>query len=175
MYLSRDNNNTSHQLSILDDAAGIVAEGFAFDDDESLFSALAGDESNILVGDNNEFSSIPNRIAHLSWDGDSLTPKHQFDFEDPISMVIVDDWALIASGYGNALWQYQISTQNVRAVVDIPLPSLVLRQGDYVYAAGNTQIQKLELSNSGFTVLEEVVQLEGVSGIIGAMGVFGVF
>jgi hypothetical protein len=128
-----------------------------------------------LVGDNNEFSGIPTRISHISWDGDVLNQINEFDIEDPVSIQMIDDWALIASGYGNQLYQYQVSRQTLTPVMDIPLPSLVLRQGNSFYAIGNTQIQRLLYSSSGFTEDVEVLSLEGIAGIIGSAGVFGLY
>ena len=175
MYLGRERDGEPHQLSIFDDDGEIIAQGNAFDDDESIFSALDGDGENILVADNNEFSSIPTRVSHMNWDGNALAQVHTLEVEDPIGIAIIDDWAMIASGYGNAVLQYQMSTQSLRSVMDIPLPSSMIRNDRVVYIAGNTGIYKLEVSSTGAGAHEEVLGLRGVEGIIGAFGVFGVF
>ena len=175
VYLGREINNELYQLSIFDESDQFIAQGNAFDDDESIFSALASDGSNILAADNNEFSSIPTRVSHVVWDEETIQQQHIFNVEDPIGIVIVDDWAFIASGYGNAVWEYQLSTQSARSVMDIPLPSSILRQGDAVYVAGNTQINRIEVSSAGFDTTQKVVERSGMGGIIGAFGVFGSF
>ena len=59
--------------------------------------------------------------------------------------------------------------------MSLPLPSLVITEAGAGYAVGNTQIQKLSMTSSGFVSDAEVVSLSGVSGIIGAVGVFGDF
>lgn len=173
VYLSREINDEPYQLSIFDDSGNILAQGRAFDDDESIFSALASDGMSILVGDNNEFSGIPTRISHVTWDGENLVQTNVFDVEDPMSIVMIDDWALIASGYGNQLYQYQISRQSLTPVMGASLPSLVLRRDDDFYAVANTTIHQLSVSNSGFAPEGEIVSLSGIGGIIGAAGVFG--
>ena len=175
IYLAREMNDQPYQLSVLDDTGSILAQGNAFDDDESIFSALASDGRNILVADNNEFSSIPTRVSHVVWDGEILASIHTVEIEDPVGIAIVDDWAFIASGYGNAVWQYQLSTKNLSSVMDIPLPSSIMRHGNAVYVAGNVQIYKMESSSDGASLTEEVLGLSGVGGIIGAFGVFGEF
>lgn len=175
LYLSREINDEPVQLSIFDETGSILAQGSAFQDDEAIFSAMATDGTTILVGDNNEFSGNPTRVSHATWDGTELVNTHEFQIQDPMSIQIVDDWALIASGYGNELVQYQISRQQVSSVVGLPLPSVVLRQGNYMYAVGNTQLHKLEATNAGFVSMGDVVTLSGIGGIIGAAGVFGDF
>ena len=175
VYLSREINDEPYQLSIFDDAGSIVAQGNAFDDDESIFSALASNGMNILVGDNNEFSAIPTRISHVTWDGQALIQTNVVDVEDPMSIVMRDDWALIASGYGNQIYQYQLSRQTLTPVMAASLPSLVLHQNDDFYAVANTTIHKLSFSSSGFAPNGEVVSLTGIGGIIGSAGVFGEF
>ena len=69
---------------MFDDVGQPIAQGNAFDDDESIFSALASDGSNILAADNNEFPAFP-RVSHVVWDGDTLAKAH-FNIEDPIGM-----------------------------------------------------------------------------------------
>lgn len=175
LYLTREINEAPYQLSIFEDSGAILGQGRAFQDDDAIFSGLATDGTTILVGDNNEFSGNPTRVAHVTWDGTGFLNTNEFLVEDPVSIQIVDDWALIASGYGNELVQYQISRQQISSVVALPLPSVVLRQGEYMYAAGNTQIHKLEATNAGFVSMGDVVSLSGIDGIIGAIGVFGDF
>ena len=174
VYLAREINNEPYQISIFD-GENLIAQGNAFDDDESIFSALASDGVNILAADNNEFSSISTRISHSVLDGDTLVQEHAFDIEDPIGIAMVDDWALIASGYGNAVWEYHLSTHSLRSVMDIPLPSSILRQGNDIYVAGNTQISIIEMSGSGAGATEAVLELSGMEGIVGAFGIFGDF
>ena len=175
MYLGRERNGEPYQLSIFDDQGDVIAQGNAFDDDESIFSALDGEGSNILVADNNEFSSIPTRISHLNWDGNTISQVQTLNLEDPVGISIIDDWAIIASGYGNEVFQYQLSTQVLSSVVDVPLPSSMMRRESAVYVAGNTGIVRVKVSNTGAGPTEEVLRLSGVEGIVGAFGVFGDF
>ena len=175
VYLGRELNGEPHQISIFNDAGSLIGQGNAFDDDESIFSALASDGTNILAADNNEFSSISTRVSHVVWDGNTLQQEYVFDIEDPVGLAMVDDWAFIASGYGNAVWKYQISTQSLHFVMDIPLPSSILQQENNVYVAGNTQISKIDVSSTGAGGIEDIIGLNGVEGIIGAFGVFGDF
>lgn len=172
VYLSREINDEPYQLSVFDDSGSILTQGRAFDDDESIFSSLASDGTNILVGDNNEFSAIPTRISHVTWDGSNLVQSNLFDVEDPMSIVMIDDWVLIASGYGNQIYQYQLSRQTLSPVMDASLPSLVLRRNDEFYAVANTVIHKLSFSSSGFASDGDVVSLSGIGGIIGAAAVY---
>ncbi len=176
VYLSREVEEQPYQLSIFaDEYDAVLARGMAFDDDESIFSALASDGRNILVGDNNEFSTTPTRVSHSVWDGSVLSKLHEFEVNDPVSMVIVGDWALISSGYGNELLQYQVSRQTVSSVVGLSLPSTIVQQENYLYVPANTELHKLEATNAGFVSMGEVLSLDGLDGIMGAVGVFGEF
>ena len=175
IFLSREIDSQPHQISIFDDSGQVLAQAQAFDDDDAIFSALASDGQNIFVGDNNEFSNQATRISHLKWDGLELDHQGVFAFEDPMSIVIMDEWALMASGYGDSIWQYHWPSNALETVMSLPLPSLVITEAGAGYAVGNTQIQKLSMTSSGFVSDAEVVSLSGVSGIIGAVGVFGDF
>lgn len=176
VYLSREVEEQPYQLSIFaDEYDAILARGMAFDDDESIFSALASDGRNILVGDNNEFSTTPTRVSHSVWDGNVLSKLHEFEVNDPVSMVIVGDWALISSGYGNELLQYQVSRQSLSSVVGLPLPSTIVHQGNHLYVPANTALHKLEATSAGFVSVGDVISLDGLDGIMGAVGVFGEF
>lgn len=176
MFLGRERDGAPYQLSVFDEEGVVNAQGNAFDDDESIFSALDGDGSNILVADNNEFSANPTRISHVILDGNTVEQVHVFHVEDPVGISIVDDWAIIASGYGNAVLQYQISTQSLDSVMDIPLPSSMMRNESSVYIAGNTGVYKVEVSGTtGAGAQEQILYLSGMEGIIGAFGIFGDF
>lgn len=175
VFLSREVNELPFQLSVFDHEGNILSQGHAFNDDEAIFSALSSDGRHILVGDNNAFSGTPNRISHMIWDGETLIHEGSFDVEDPMSIVMIDDWALIASGFGDSLWQYNLSNRSLVSVMSLPLPSLVVRQGNTLYAVGNTQIQKLSISDDGLTPENEVLSLSGLSGVVGAAGIYGVY
>ena len=81
----------------------------AFGDDEQWIAGAAFtlDGEHVLLGDNNAFSPLPNRIAVLGvWD-DAIEPVQVLsDIEDPIAIVPspFDDAALVLSGYGDALF-----------------------------------------------------------------------
>jgi hypothetical protein len=91
------------------DAAVRTGGADAFGDDEAIVSALAltADGRYALVGDNNAFSGLPNRVAVAAPTQDGQLSRVQVltPVDDPVALVAspFDDAVLVASGFGNAL------------------------------------------------------------------------
>ncbi len=88
---------------------GALAGVDAFGDDEAMVSdaALTFDDRYALIGDYSAFSGIPNRVAVVEFDGDTLLPTQVLDdLEDPVALLTspFDDAAVAVSGYANALF-----------------------------------------------------------------------
>ena len=100
------------------DPAGpaITASAQSFGDDQAIVSSMALSSSGqyLLIGDNNEFSGIPNRVAVVGVAQGALTHLQVLTpVQDPVALVAspFDDTILVVSGYGNAF--YALSTQPV--------------------------------------------------------------
>ncbi|MBI4706094.1 MAG: hypothetical protein HY744_33790 [Deltaproteobacteria bacterium] len=86
----------------------LVGSAEAFGDDEAILSALAltANRQHALLGDNNAFSGLPNRVAVLAVQPASLEPRQVLSpIEDPIAILCspFDDAALVVSGFGDAV------------------------------------------------------------------------
>ena len=87
----------------------VLSGADAFGDNEHWVAgaAITAGGEHVLLGDNNAFSPLPNRIAVLVVGEDTLEPVQVLqDIEDPIAIVPspFDDAALVLSGYGDALF-----------------------------------------------------------------------
>ena len=177
IFLSREVNDNAQQITIFNDETyEMIYTAQAFDDDDSIFSSLATDGENILVGDNATFSGIPNRISHLKMSNNALERETIIEVEDPMDMKIYADQALIASGFGDALWQYNLTDYSLTRLSLSPiveLPAAIVQHEADFYTAENTAIRHLRLENGIFVDQGLLVDTTGVEGIIGAIGVFG--
>jgi DNA-binding beta-propeller fold protein YncE len=89
----------------------------AFGDDEAIVSALAvtGDGRYLLVGDNNAFSGIPNRVAVAAVTTGGLSRVQILSpIQDPVAIVVspFGNAVLVASGFGNALLRLSYDPQS---------------------------------------------------------------
>jgi hypothetical protein len=89
----------------------------AFGDDEAIVSALAvtGDGRHLLVGDNNAFSGIPNRIAVAAVTAGGLSRVQTLSpVQDPVAIAVspFGNAVLVASGFGNALLRLSYDPQS---------------------------------------------------------------
>lgn len=80
----------------------------AFGDDDAIVggSAVTPAGDFLLIGDTSAFSGVPNRVAVVAIDGDTLTPVQVISpVEDPLSIVMSPsgDVALVVSGFGDAV------------------------------------------------------------------------
>lgn len=80
-----------------------------FPDDQAIVAATAmtANGRHVLVGDNSEFSGLPNRVAVAAVAGDAVTTTQVITpVEDPVAIVAspFDDAALVVSGYGDAVF-----------------------------------------------------------------------
>ena len=58
----------------------------AFPDDEAIFSAMDSNGQDVLIGDNNAFSGLGNRVVHLNANTGAVI--HSFSIEDPMDIEI---------------------------------------------------------------------------------------
>lgn len=176
VFVSRESEELTQQVTLFEtNTYDFLHTGQAFDDDEAIFSALATDGENILIGDNSAFSGIPNRVSHLRVTNDSLESVSLFELQDPISIQIHDGQALIASGLTDSLWQYDLlhSSFVELSLSGIELPSTIIQDENNFYIAENTAIRHLRLENGAFMDQGLLLDTSGIEGIIGAIGVFG--
>jgi hypothetical protein len=177
IFLSREVNEQPQHLTIFDsETQERMQTAQAFDDDDSIFSTLATDGQNILAGDNSAFSGIPNRISHLKLTENILEKQTTFEVEDPISIKIHDGLALISSGFGDALWQYNLETavlEQVPLSPSIELPSGIVQRDGHFYVGETTGIRHLIIENGYFVDQGYLLDTNGLEGIIGAFGLFG--
>jgi len=107
----------------------VLASVAAFPDDESFLShaALSDDGLVGVVGDNNEFTSTPNRVARLAAGDGTLVSEGSIDVYDPTWFVPspFDDGFLVASSYDDALVWLRRTSSGLEAggkVASAPLP-----------------------------------------------------
>ncbi|APR76064.1 Hypothetical protein A7982_01411 [Minicystis rosea] len=112
--------DNAHLLDLGGAAPTLLAGAPAFADDEAIISAIARthDDRFVLIGDNSEFASVPNRVAVVGVSGASLTAAQTLSpIEDPVSIVTspFDNAALVVSGYGNAFFALGYDPGNTTA------------------------------------------------------------
>lgn len=99
----------AHRLSAAETPARLGGVD-PFGDEEAIVSALALSRSGryALIGDNNSFSGLPNRIAVVELaDGGLRRAQVVTPLNDPVAIVAspFDESALVASGFGNAIFR----------------------------------------------------------------------
>ncbi len=110
-------------------AAPAVRDGAdAFGDDDAIVSdaAIVGDWA--LVGDISEFSGVPTRVARVRL-GDTLVAEGPVEVEDPMSIVPFPDGsarALVASGYGDALFVLDVEAGSTTRAMSSQLPGAMV-------------------------------------------------
>jgi hypothetical protein len=128
--------DSAHLLELTPKPA-IIGGADAFGDEEAMISALAvtADGRYALIGDNSEFSGIPNRIAVVEILQSGLRAVQVLkDLNDPVSIVAspFGNAALFASGYGNALFALSYSA-------DAPMVPFAVR-GEVAYNGRKPQL-----------------------------------
>lgn len=172
---------TGDDLAWLDWGRTITVDGGAdaFGDDDAIVSdaILAGDT--VLVGDNSSFSEVPNRVARVGLDGEVATTVA---IEDPFAMAPFPDGsdrALVASGFGDALYVLDASTGRTTTVstsprVQIPGSMVHVTRGaltglTLVSEVGGVRL--VQLSSSGAADRGVTSLGSGMDGLPGAIGV----
>ena len=180
-------------VALLDLESGAVLAGSdAFGDEDAIVSHAALTDSGwLLMGDHSEFSGIPNRIAAVPVDGDTLgTAMVIPDVLDPIVVVPnpVGPGVLVPSGYGDRYWLLAEDSSGsapwtlagpVTATDPSPVQPLdhavVIPRGSLagrVLAVEVGGIRTLELEPAGGARIGPVLALgTGYSGLPGAIGV----
>ena len=168
-------------LAWLDWGRTITVDGSAdaFGDDDAIVSdaVLAG--GTLLVGDNSSFSEVPNRVARVGLDGEVATTVQ---IEDPFAMAPFPDGsdrALVASGFGDALYVLDASTGRTTTVatsprVQIPGSMVQVTRGTLtgltlVSEVGGVRL--VQLSSSGATDRGVTSLGGGMDALPGAIGV----
>ena len=180
-------------VALLDLESGAVLAGSdAFGDEDAIVSHAALTDSGwLLMGDHSEFSGIPNRIAAVPVDGDTLgTAMVIPDVLDPIVVVPnpVGPGVLVPSGYGDRYWLLAEDssgsapwtlagpvTATDPSPVQLPDHAVVIPRGSLagrVLAVEVGGIRTLELEPAGGARIGPVLALgTGYSGLPGAIGV----
>lgn len=171
----------------------LLGDADAFGDDEAILSALAvtHDGAFALIGDNSEFSGLPNRVAVVSVGGSTpgavsvLSP-----IDDPVAIVAspFDDAALVVSGYGNAFYRVLYAKDQpgppftvagklsyVGAKPQLPAGAVLIDRGTLkglVLVAENVGVRLVRFKGGGeIEDLGLVVKGDGLQAITGAIGV----
>ena len=143
-----------------------------FGDDEAILSDIARTNSGrIVVADVNEFSGLPTRIGWLNSDGSTGT----LNVGDPLRLLAspLDDSMLILSGYDNAVYVFdgaELSEPSYQgAAPQLPTAAVGFSDGR-VYIAENQGIRGMRFTESGVVDDGLLLEMDGLSGITGALG-----
>ena len=101
--------DSAHLLDLGGGEPTLLGGAPAFPDDEAIVAAVArtADDKFVLLGDNSEFSSVPNRISVLAVSSNGLSPVQMIpDLNDPFAILPspFGNAAMMVSGYGNAFF-----------------------------------------------------------------------
>ncbi|MEZ4221082.1 MAG: hypothetical protein R3B13_09135 [Polyangiaceae bacterium] len=170
----------------------VLASAIAFGQDTPIVSnaAVTQDEKYVLIGDNSGFSTVPNRVAVVELNGNSLKPLQELSpLEDPADLETspFDDTALVSSGIGDAL---VVLSHNASAPTapfthaeltysgdppQLPVDMVQIRRGaleGVVLVAEVTGIRKVRFQNGAPPIDQGRFDLgAGTENIIGAIGV----
>jgi 6-phosphogluconolactonase (cycloisomerase 2 family) len=125
------------------------ADPFADDGQIIASGAMTPDGRYALLGDNSEFSGVPNRVAVLEVGDNSLTQRQTLpDVSDPVALLVspANDAAIVVSGYGNGIKVLGYDANNAAAPFTMA--------GNMVYAGAKPQLP-------GRAVMLERGQLKG--------------
>lgn len=146
----------------------------AFPDDEAIYSAMDSNGTDVLIGDNNAFSGVGNRVVHLNAKtGDIL---NSIDVEDPMAIEVQADWALIASGFENALYLYDLNTFQLTEVslsTSSQLPFSIVPHNDKLYIGEYNGIREVNVNSTGYVDDHMLLSGSGIEGIFGPFGIVG--
>ena len=168
--------NNGKQVLTFDryDLSGPMTAFDAFPDDEGVYSAIASNGTDVLIADNNGSSTERNRVVHL--DATTGNVMNTLAIEDPQSMIIQENWAIIAADSGNALHLYDL---NSRVLTEIPTNDLVHRpfsiieNNNAIYTGEHNGIRKLILNEQGLVSEEMLLTESGSTRTIGPFGILG--
>jgi hypothetical protein len=155
-----------------------VAGVDAFGDDDAIVSDVAVAGGWAVVGDINEFSGYPTRVARVNLS--DMTAETTVDIEDPISMVPFPDGSarvLVASGYGDALLVLDIETGNTSTVsasrVQLPGALAAVKRGPLAGRVLGSEVGGVRMVDLGDSVTDlGVTSLgSGLGSLPGAIGV----
>lgn len=179
-------------LLAADGLASALGGGDAFGDEEAIVAsaAVVANDSLGLVGDNNAFSGLPNRIAVVRLDGDTVTPASTISpIEDPYDMVAspFGDAVLVVSGTGDALVVLDVDPQadppvSVRGELEyvgagplLPGKAVMIERGTLagrVLVAELSSIRQVQFGRDGHVTDVGSFDLgEGFAASVGAVGV----
>lgn len=164
----------------------------AFGDDRAIVGgmALTGDGRYVLVGDTEQISGLPNRVAVVGIGDASLIATQVLSpIEDPLSIVVspFDNTALVASGFGDALVALDYDAQSatpysvrgpltyVGARPELPGHAVMIDRGSLrglVLVAENLGIRRVRFAAGGMvTDLGKTATGTGTANITGAIGI----
>jgi hypothetical protein len=188
--LSSGTGDDAHLLR-LDGAPAALAGADAFGDDEAIVAsgALTANGRHFLLGDNSAFSGIPNRVAVVSVDGDTLAPVQVITpIEDPVAIVTspFDDAAIVASGFGDAIFvldydEGAATPFTLRGELpytgtppQLPGAAVLVHRGTLeglALLAENVAVRRIRFEGGGtVTDLGPTVVGAGVENVVGAIG-----
>ncbi|MFT3769193.1 MAG: hypothetical protein QM820_27455 [Minicystis sp.] len=191
--LASEAGDSAHLLDLGGSAPALLGGAAAFPDDEAIVSAIARthDDRFVLIGDNSEFASVPNRVAVVAVNGGGLAQAQTLTpVEDPFSIVTspFDNAAIVVSGYGNALFALGYDPDNATAPFTVkgqvtyvgkkpqlPGDAIVVERGalrGLVVLAENDGVRRVRFEQDGqITDLGLFSLGAGVENIPGAIGV----
>ena len=176
--------DSENQLLTFDryDSESTKSTHTVFPDDEAIYASLASNGTDILVGDTNSFSGLGNRVVHFTLTDESngtnptSTLVQTLNIEDPVAIALQGQWALIASGFGNALYLYNTNTQILEETSlssSSQLPFSIVQHNGKLYVGEYNGIRQVTVSDDG-TVSDEILMSgSGIEGIFGPFGIQG--
>ena len=181
-FAAREVEGESGQLFLLDKTTlDIIASAELFSDDDFIISALGASNSHLFVGDNSSFSSVPNRFASIEYSENGFGEMKSIEVLDPVSLVANGSGSvvLVSSGFGDALYQYvpssnQLSEVSTQGASELPGVGAKISRGEWsggVLVPENLAIRLV--SFSGMDVIDQgkIVSGSGFTEIIGVVGI----
>lgn len=171
-----------------------IASVDSFADDEQIIAAAAvtADGKYVLLGDNNEYSGLDNRVAVIQVDGDTLVQRQMLTpMLDPFAIVTspFGSTAIVVSGYGDGIFvlDYDASSAttpfSVRGELtydgpkpQLPARAVMIERGQLkgrVLVAENTAVRMVQFTaqGAGVTDVGPFSTGSGLDAITGAIGV----
>jgi hypothetical protein len=184
--------DSAHLLDLSGAAPALLGGADAFGDEEAIVASVAvtHDGKFGLVGDNSEFSGIPNRVAVVGIGAGALSSAQVLTpVGDPVAIVTspFDDAALVVSGYDNAFYRlaydptkaapftFEGELDYVGKAPELPSAAALVATGSLegsVYVAELAGIRRARFAGGG--VVEDLGKFDlgdGMDQITGSMGV----
>ena len=146
----------------------------AFPDDEAIFSSMGSNGHDVLIGDNNAFSGLGNRVVHI--DATTGEPIHSLSIEDPMAIEVQSNWALIAAGFPNAIYLYDLTSLELKELSlssSSQLPFSIVSHNDKVYIGEYNGIREISMNSTGYLEDHMLISGTGIEGIFGPFGIVG--